>query len=154
MGHPVYEHFKKFFINKLSPTSIMPRIATENHFTFVRSYALNRTTAIEHQIASRIAKTIDPLQNDIIDDPLVRMRINRELTSFHYLIIHYMHEERFRTSKKGIHQIWHHIFADTPVIDTKLIIGNRNSRNAIKVLVRRQPQIILSSKTITNNNLE
>ncbi len=70
------------------------------------------------------------------------MRINIELTSFHYFIIHYTHEERFRTSKKDIHQLWHHIFADTPVIVTKLIIGNRNSHNATKVLVRRQPQII------------
>jgi hypothetical protein len=61
-------------------------------------YALNRPTAIEHKIVSRIAKAIDPLPNDTIDDPLVRMWINRELTSFHYLIIHYTHEERFRTS--------------------------------------------------------
>jgi hypothetical protein len=98
-------------------------------------YALNRPTAIEHKIVSRIAKAIDPLPNDTIDDPLVRMWINRELTSFHYLIIHYTHEERFRTSKKDIHQLWHHIFADTRVTDTKLIIGNRNLRNAIKVFV-------------------
>ncbi len=132
----------------------MPGIATENYFTFVRSNVLNKPTAIEHQIASRIAKAIDPLQNETIDDPLVRMWINRELTSFHYLIIHYTHEERFGTSKKDIHQLWHHIFANTSVNDTKLIIGNRNSRNAIKVLVHRQPEILLPSKTIANDNSE
>jgi hypothetical protein len=83
----------------------MPRIATENHFTFVRSNVLNRPTAIEHQIVSRIAKAIDPLLNETNADPSVRITINRELTSFHYLIIHYTHEERFRTcniSKKEV----------------------------------------------------
>ncbi len=75
----------------------MPRIATENHFKFVRSNVLNRPTAIEHQITSRIAKAIDPFRNETNDDPLVRIPINIELTSFHYLIIHYTHEERFRT---------------------------------------------------------
>jgi hypothetical protein len=75
----------------------MPRIATENHFTFVRSNVLNRPTAIEHQIASRIATAIDPLRNQNNDDSLVRIPINRELTSFHYLVMHYTHEERFRT---------------------------------------------------------
>ena len=132
----------------------MPRIATANHFTFVRSNVLNKPTAIENQTASRIAKAIDPLRNETIDDPLVRMRMNRELTSFHYLIIHYTHEERFGTSKKDIHQLWHHIFADTPVNDTKLIIGNRNSRNAIKLFVHRPPEILFPSKTIANDNSE
>jgi hypothetical protein len=80
----------------------MPRIATENHFTFVRSNVLNRPTAIEHQIASRIAKAIDPLRNETNDDPLNRIRINRELTSFNYLIIHYTHKERFRTCNAAV----------------------------------------------------
>jgi hypothetical protein len=41
----------------------MPRIATQNHFTFVRSSVLNKPTAIKHQI----------------DDPLVRMRIKKRI---------------------------------------------------------------------------
>jgi hypothetical protein len=53
----------------------MPRIATQNHFTFVRSPILNQPTAIEHQIASRIAKTLDSLTDENIADPLVRTHI-------------------------------------------------------------------------------
>jgi hypothetical protein len=40
---------------------------------------------------------------------------------------------------------------ETPVADTKLIVGNRNSRNATKVLIRRRPSIVISTKT--NNGI-
>jgi ATP-dependent Lon protease len=124
----------------------MPRIATQNHFTFVRSYTLNKPTAIEHQI--------DPLNDEIIDDPLVRMHIKKASKSIQNLIIHYTHEERLRNSKKHIHQLWNHIFLDTPVTDTKLIVGNCNSYNATKILIRRRPSIIISTKTNNVINLE
>jgi hypothetical protein len=42
----------------------MSLIANPNDFLFVRSFILNRPTATEYQIASRIVKTIDPLKND------------------------------------------------------------------------------------------
>jgi hypothetical protein len=82
------------------------------------------------------------------------MRLNKELNSYRNLIIHCTHEERFRTNKKHIHQLCNDIFADTPVTDKKLIVGNRNSRNATKVLIRRRPPIILTTKTTNNNNTE
>jgi hypothetical protein len=53
---------------------------------------LSRPTIIEHQVASRIAKTIDPLKNDTIDDPLVQMRLKKLFNSDPNLIIHYTHE--------------------------------------------------------------
>ncbi len=52
---------------------------------------------MEHEIASRIAKTIDPLKTDIIDDPLIRLRFNTESNPNRKLIIHYTHEERLAT---------------------------------------------------------
>jgi len=71
----IYIRFKKFFTNKLSPTSIIPLIANPHDFLFLRSYILNRLTTIEHQVASRITKTTDTLKNDTVDDPLARMRL-------------------------------------------------------------------------------
>ncbi len=71
-------------------------IVNPNDFLFVRSYILNRPTAIEHQVASRIEKTIDPFKNDTIDDPLVRMRLKKLFNSDRNLIIHYTHEARPR----------------------------------------------------------
>ncbi len=52
----IYARVMKFFTNKLSGSSIIPAILNPNDFLFVRSYILNRPTAIEHQIASRVAK--------------------------------------------------------------------------------------------------
>jgi ATP-dependent Lon protease len=114
---------------------------------------LNRPTATEHQIASRIAKTIDPLKNDTIDDPLVRIRLNKESNSYRNLIIHYTHEARLRNYKKHIHQLWNQFFADTPVTNTKLIVGNRNSRNAIKTFIRRRPRTMLLARKPQNMTL-
>jgi hypothetical protein len=39
----IYKHFKKFFINKLSPTSIMPRIATEKSFYICTLQCIEQT---------------------------------------------------------------------------------------------------------------
>ncbi len=58
----------------------------------------------------------------------------------------YTHEALLATYKKHIHQLWDQIFTDTPVTNTKLIVGNRNSCNATKTLMRRRPHIILSAK--------
>jgi hypothetical protein len=69
-------------------------------FLFVRSYILNRPTVIEHQLTSRIAKTTDPLENDTINDPLVRMRLKKLSNSDRNLIVHYTHEARLGTYQK------------------------------------------------------
>jgi len=107
---------------------------------------LNRPTVIEHEIASRIARTIDPPQNDTIDDSLVRMRVNTELKSHRKLIIHYTYEERLATYRKHIHQLWNQIFGNTPVTSTKLIVGNRNSPNAMRIFIRHRSHTILSMR--------
>jgi hypothetical protein len=66
-----------------------------------------------------------------------RMRFNKVLNSNRKLIIRYTHETRLATYNKHIHQLWNQIFTDTPVVNTKLIVGNRNSRNATKILIHQ-----------------
>jgi hypothetical protein len=78
------------------------------------------------------------------------MRLKKVLNSDRSLIIHYTHEVQVATYKKHIHQLWDQIFDDTPVKTTKLIVDNRNSRNATQILIRRRPHIISSAK-ITDN---
>jgi hypothetical protein len=135
----IYTRFKK-----LSPNSIIPLIANQNDVLFVRSYILNRTTATEYEITSRIAKTIDPFKNDRINDSLVRMRLNKVPKSDRNLIIHNTHEARLGTYKKHIHQLWDQIFADTPVTNTKLIVGNRNSCNTTNILWMKEIRVTYS----------
>ncbi len=61
---------------------------------YIRHYLLNKTTVTEHQIASRIAKTIDINTNDTTDDPLVKLRLRQKSKWVDNLIIHYKHEAR------------------------------------------------------------
>ena len=56
------------------------------------------------------------------------------------LIIHYTHEQRLASSKRDLHYIWGNIFKDTTVMNTKLIVGNRNRRNTTKEIVLKRPR--------------
>jgi hypothetical protein len=57
----------KFFTNNLKTSSLLPLIDNNHNFEFIRSYLLNRPTAAEHGIASRIANTIDTPDHDAVN---------------------------------------------------------------------------------------
>jgi hypothetical protein len=46
------------------------------------------------------------------------------------LIIHYAYEKRFRSFKRDMHKHHEDISQNTPAINIKLIVGNRNRRSA------------------------
>jgi hypothetical protein len=73
-----------------------------------------------------------------VDDTLTQARLSKQTKFDTNLIIHYTHEKRFRSNKKDIHHLWKQTFKQTPVIDTRLIIGNRNSRNMTRESVHRR----------------
>jgi hypothetical protein len=125
-------------------------IDNENDFHFLRCHLLNKPTITEHQIAARIAKTIDFIHDTTVDGALLKTRLAKTSKWVNDLIIHCTHENRLECCKKDIHQLWKHKFTNTPVFETKLIIGNQNSPNATKTLVRRNPHH-QSSPTITYN---
>jgi hypothetical protein len=91
-------------------------------------------------MASRIAKAIKSNLNEETDDPLVRASLKKQLKFNNNLIIHYTYEKRLQSNKTIIHQLWNQVFQQTPVIESRLIIGNRNSRNLTRELVHRHPQ--------------
>jgi hypothetical protein len=102
---------------------------------------LSKSTIPEYQMASRIAKTIDVNSKEEVDNPLVKERFSKQNKLDNNRIIHYTYEKRLQSNKKDIHQLWNHIFQQTSVVDTRLIIGNRNSRNMTRELVHRRPQL-------------
>jgi len=113
----------------------MPFIDNKQDFMFICDYLFKKPTVTEHQIATRLAKTLDPNNYNTIDDSLVQIGLRQKLKWVHNLIIHYTDEARLASDKKDIHQLWNHIFQNTPVMNTKLIIGHRNSRNVTKTLL-------------------
>jgi hypothetical protein len=87
---------------------------------YIQEYFLNKTTVTEHQIASRIAKTIDPNTNDTTDDPLVQLRLRQKSKWIDNLIIHYTHEARlagYNVTKTLVHSRPHYKSASLPTIN-------------------------------------
>jgi hypothetical protein len=117
---------------------ILPKIHTENNFARLRYILLNRPTIHEYQIASRVAKTIKNNPTEEINDPLVKARFNKQSKLDNNLIVHYTYEKRLQTNKNTIPQLWHQTFKQTPIMNTRLIIENRNSRNMTQELVHRR----------------
>ncbi|CAF0779037.1 unnamed protein product [Rotaria sordida] len=115
-------------------------IHNENDSVTIRRELLHKLTIPKYRIASRLAKTIDTNFKHEVNDPLVKIRLDKIPKWTTNLIIHYTHERRLSTYKKDIHQLWNHIFVHTPVINTRLIVGKRNSANLTKELVCRRPQ--------------
>jgi hypothetical protein len=131
----LYNQFNQFFPSNLPISDVLPTIHTENDFARLRYLLLNRPTILEYQIASRAAEAIENSQNEEMADPLVKSRLYKQSKFDHKLIIHYTYEKRLQTNKKAIHRLWHQTFKQTPVMDTRLIIGNRNSPNMTQELV-------------------
>jgi hypothetical protein len=113
---------------------------------FIRDHLLNKPTTTAQRIASRIATTIDSQFENTVGNPFTQILLSQKLKSNDNLIIHYKHEARLTSYKTDIHQLWNHTFTETPVINTKLTVGNRNSCNTSKILIRRRPH----NKYMTN----
>ena len=136
----INSQFYKFFSSYYPTCIVLPMINNENDFIFLRQTLLTKPTIHEYQIASRIAKSIKSEPDEIIDDPLVRSQLDKPSKFDTNVIIHYTYEQRFQSNKKYIHQLWNQTFQQTPVIERRLIIGNRNSRNIVREVVHRCPK--------------
>jgi len=135
----IHNRLKKFFTNHFKTSSLQPSFDNIHNFEFNRSYLLNRPTITEHHIASRIANDLDNQEHNTVDDPLVRVHLKKKSKWTTNLIVRYTYEARLESYKKNIHQLWNQIFAQTPVMNTSLIISSRNNGNSKGRLVHRRP---------------
>jgi hypothetical protein len=63
------------------------------------------------------------------------------------IIVHYTHEKRFASIKRDIHKIHHDVFDNTPAMDVRMIVDNRNRRTATDDLIHKKPlKSILKNK--------
>jgi hypothetical protein len=140
----------KLLTNNLRISSIIPLLEIENDFIFISSYLLYRLTPTEQQIVTRKAEAIHSIRHNPTNDPLDQISLKPKSEWIENLIIHYAHEARLTTYKRDIHQLWDQTFKETPVVKTKLIVGNRNNPNATQTLVRSRPAKKLSGIAVTN----
>lgn len=136
----IHSRFTKFLQNNFPNGSIIPLIESKCYFEMIRSNLLNRPTPTELQMAARIARATDQHSIEKSDPTSAVSSKQKQKSKWDSnLIIHYKHEKRFETLKKDIHQLWNEMFHDTPVTNTKLIIGHKNNSSATQELVQRRP---------------
>ena len=114
-------------------------INTEKDYSFIRQTLLSKPIIPEYQIASRIAQSIQFERDEIVEDSLVRSRLDKPFKFDKNLIIHYTYEKRFQCNQRYFHQLWNQTFQQTAVMERRLLIGNRNSPNMTRESVYRRP---------------
>jgi hypothetical protein len=67
------------------------------------------------------------------------------------LFVHYKHEKRFQSCKQDMHRVYEDVFNNTPAMYAKLIVGNRNHRDAKNELIRKRSKKTLLNNTITKS---
>ena len=70
------------------------------------------------------------------------------------LFVHYTHEKRFTALKRDMHHVYEDIFESTPAMYTKLIVGNRNRRQATDELIHKRPNQTFIQNNITQSKLQ
>ena len=112
---------------KNSSSSILPLIDNENKFLQIRKQLISKTT-----------KSASTGKNFLTCNNKIKV-LSKEVTPENPLIVHYTYENRLKTFKTEFHTIWSETFNNTPLIDLKVIVGNRISSNSTKELVQTNP---------------
>jgi len=108
----------------------------------MRHKIIDQPTPRQSQIA--ISASTANLDNDQTDEKQNKTKESiKKITKTNYgdkLIVHYTHEKQFEPFKRDMHRIYENVFENTPAMNLKLIVGNRNRRDAKNELVRKRPK--------------
>ena len=126
----------------------------------MRHKIMGQLTPRQSQVATSAATA--NMDNDQTDDTEeieskdVALKAEKKPTQFgDQLFVHYTHEKRLQSFKRDMHQVYENVFKNTPAMNVKLIVGNRNRRDAKNELTRKRPKpSILQSKRIKNKYLK
>ena len=109
----------------------------------MRNKILNLPTARQSQVAqSAIEANIDDDQPNDHRAAISETTTTSDNTTNQYdtkQFVHYTHEKRFHSLKRDMHQVYENIFSGTPAMTAKIIVGNRNRRDAQNELIRKRP---------------
>jgi hypothetical protein len=131
--------FGKFFGDYISSTSILPLLEEESQFFVMRKNLLKQPTDRQSQVEMRAAianiNNEEGFEESTVNKPIPKKNKNNT----NNLILHYTHEKRLTPIKRDMHQILDDIFHKYLSDDFKLIVGNRNSRDTQRELIRKRP---------------
>ncbi len=119
----------------------------------MRQNILGQPTFSQSQ-AAMSAATADLDNYPSIDEESIQTTANNKQenngtkTSGEKIIVHYTHEKRFHSFKRDMHHIYDHTFQNQIDQDIKMIVGNRNRRDAKKELIHKRPkQYLIKNQT-------
>ncbi|CAM4987022.1 unnamed protein product, partial [Rotaria socialis] len=146
----------------ISTSPFLLLIDDENKFFQLRQKLLGQPTPRQSQVA--LSSATADINNDPVADETKQPNESTTkldtttITNYEEkLFLHYTHEKRFNVFKRDMHHVYEHTFKSTPAMYTKLIVGNRNRRQASDELIhkRHNPKTTeekQSKKTSTTNN--
>jgi hypothetical protein len=152
--------FRKYISEYIRSSSFLPFITDEKQFRLLRHKILGQPTPRQSQVATSAATA--NIDNDQTDDTKeiklnesIKKTAKKETNYGDKLIVHYTHEKRFEPFKRDMHRVYENVFKNTSAMDLKLIVGNRNRRDAKNELVRKRPKpSILQNKRIKKKYLK
>ncbi|CAF1164425.1 unnamed protein product, partial [Adineta ricciae] len=147
-GYPssfIDQQFHKFFNEYIYATSILSFIENESQYYLLHHDILGQPTPQKSQVASRATMAdVDNDQANATTETIAKESIkniqNKPINYADRLFLHYTHEKRFHPLKRGMHHVYEKVYKYTPAMDLKLIVGNRNRRDATHELVRKRPK--------------
>ncbi len=115
------------FLNIYLHRYVYHLLMMKNNFFLVRRKLLDQPTPRQSQV--ELSTATANIDNDQTDDQIIEPKIT--INSVNKLFVHYTHEKRFQSLKRGImHQVYGNIFENTPVMHAKLIVSNCNHQDA------------------------
>ncbi|CAF3780427.1 unnamed protein product, partial [Rotaria sp. Silwood1] len=161
-GYPsslIETQFRRFFSEYISSSSFLPYMDDEKQFLILRNTLLKQPTHRQSQVSMSATKA--DIHNDQADGvhTVFEKTADEKGKQKHdfpdKLIVHYTHEKRFQSTKRDIHRVYDDVFRNTPKADVKLIVGNKNRRDAKNELIRKRPkQSTLRNKPMKSMSIQ
>ncbi|CAF4149886.1 unnamed protein product, partial [Adineta steineri] len=144
------DHPRHVFVNTIQT------LLTRAQYILLRHEILGQSTPSQSQAASRAATAdVDNDQTDVTEETTSRESVEKiqkkPINNAERLFLHYKHEKRFRPFKRNMHKVYQNVFKNTSAMDLRLIVGNRNRRDAKNELIRKRPKrSLLQCKQMQN----
>lgn len=148
------KHVRKFLYEYIPSTSFLPMLNDEQQFKRIRQHILGQPTPQQSQVAMSAASAdLDnyPTNEQAIEKATNVLNNKQENKTTkadrNNIIVHYKHEKRFHSFKRDMHHMYDSTFQNQIGNGMKMIVGNRNRRDAKKELIHKRPkQYLLKNK--------
>ena len=151
----IEKEFQKFFHDQISSSlPFLPFLRDATEFLVMRKGLIGQSTPTQSQVVNDIANAI--LHNDQLEELasskttiVTKKPESKKSIDENTMLLHYTHEKRFASTKRDIHKTYADVFTNTPAMNIRMIVGNRNRRAAATDLIRKKPIKSLLRNTLT-----